>query len=90
MKAKQTFALKKSVLDEIVKANIPVYGFGLTTDELIDLAKSETSGAIPFAVSSPVAAPEGTKSGCVDEFEVLKRSIFYSHIDDLRQLSAER
>ncbi|KAJ3333110.1 hypothetical protein HDU76_011330 [Blyttiomyces sp. JEL0837] len=90
LKPSEVFNLKIAILEELSKANIPIYGFGLSTEELIDLAKSETPGGAPFVVSNPGAAPEGSQVGTVNEFEVLKRYLFFNHIDDLRQLSAER
>ncbi|KAJ3108460.1 hypothetical protein HDU97_001167 [Phlyctochytrium planicorne] len=90
LKISEVFQLKISVLEEIAKANIPVYGFGLELNECQDLAAGEVPGAIPFVVSSPSAAPKGALQGALNEFETLKKSLFYNHIDDLRQLSAER
>ncbi|KAI9314372.1 Septin-domain-containing protein [Zopfochytrium polystomum] len=90
VRPRDAFALKVSILEELVKNKIPVYGFGMSMEELIDLAKSETPGGIPFVVASTKAAPPGSLAGAVNEFEVLKRAVFFSHIDDLREISAER
>ncbi|KAI8849481.1 Septin-domain-containing protein [Chytridium lagenaria] len=57
LKPSEIFELKLSVLQDLSKANIPVYGFGLTIDEALELAKGEVPGAIPFVVSSPELHP---------------------------------
>ncbi|KAJ1552041.1 hypothetical protein HK405_012902, partial [Cladochytrium tenue] len=89
MRPRDVFALKASILEDLTRQNIPVYGLGLSTEELLDLARSETPGAAPFVVASLTASPPGALAGTVNEFEVLKRTVFYSHVDDLRELSAE-
>ena len=86
----QVFELKAAVLQELAQAKITIFGFGLTSDELIDLAQSETPGAVPYVVSSPKYAPPTVAIGKLNEFDILKRSLLYNFIDDLRQLSAER
>ncbi|KAJ3137427.1 hypothetical protein HK101_003893, partial [Irineochytrium annulatum] len=90
LSSSEVYQLKASVLEDLEKAGISIYGFGLTTKECLELAKGGVSGAVPFVVSSPLAAPKGAVTGTLNEFEVLKKSLFYHHIDDLRQLSAER
>ncbi|KAJ3117960.1 hypothetical protein HDU96_004636 [Phlyctochytrium bullatum] len=90
LKPAEIFKLKAEILEELIKAKIPVYGFGLNLEEALELARGEVPGGVPFAVSSPGAAPKGALVGALNEFENLKRSLFYNHIDDLRQLSAER
>ncbi|KAJ3026154.1 hypothetical protein HK097_006512, partial [Rhizophlyctis rosea] len=93
LKPTELFHLKVSVLEGLHKAGIPIYGFGLDFHELIDLARAGVSGAPPFAISNPDVAnstgPNPTP-GIVNEFESLKNNILYHHIDDLRQLTAER
>ncbi|KAJ3090863.1 hypothetical protein HK102_002410 [Quaeritorhiza haematococci] len=93
LRPSELFALKCSVLEELSKAGIHIYGFGLTTDELLELAKARVPGAPPFAVSSTKAAPKSAvKEGAeiINEFETLKNNLLYNHINDLRQLTAEK
>ncbi|KAJ3042712.1 hypothetical protein HDV00_006769 [Rhizophlyctis rosea] len=92
LKPTELFQLKVSVLEGLGKAGIPIYGFGLDFHELIDLARAGVSGAPPFAISNPDVASAGSTPtpGIVNEFESLKNNILYHHIDDLRQLTAER
>lgn len=92
LKPTELFQLKVSVLEGLGKAGIPIYGFGLDFYELIDLARAGVSGAPPFAISNPDVASGGSAPtpGIVNEFESLKNNILYHHVDDLRQLTAER
>ncbi|KAI8824940.1 Septin-domain-containing protein [Fimicolochytrium jonesii] len=53
----ELFRLKVSILEEVKRAGVEIYGFGLTVDELIDLAKAGVDGVVPFAVSNPVLLP---------------------------------
>ncbi|KAJ3279217.1 hypothetical protein HK104_001650, partial [Borealophlyctis nickersoniae] len=99
MKPQELFALKVSVLEGLVKAGIPIYGFGLDMGELIDLAKAGVGGAMPFAISNhegvgatrsdPPSTPT-THLGARNEFAELRSTIFYTHIADLRYLTAEK
>jgi len=65
----------------------------MTVEELIDLARGNVLNTPPFAVYSPdvVLANGGARSGSgKSEFDMLKDSLFYRNIDDLRGLTAEK
>ncbi|KAJ3020827.1 hypothetical protein HKX48_000127 [Thoreauomyces humboldtii] len=95
MRPSEVFALKVSILEELWRAGIEVYGFGLSHAELLQVAKAGVSGAVPFAVSN-LAQGQGEEdhhgaasSGIVDEFDALKDHIFY-RADELRQKTAQK
>ncbi|ORY44672.1 hypothetical protein BCR33DRAFT_850206 [Rhizoclosmatium globosum] len=86
MSAQEVFELKRVVIENIAKANIPIYGFGLGEQDLIDAARLKIAGAVPFAVCSK----EREYGKCLDETELLKRGLFSNNVWDIRTLTAER
>ena len=95
LRPSDVFALKISILEELHKADIKIYGFGLSHGDLIDLASAGVSGTVPFAVwNSKVLGPSGgpgeEERPIVNEFEALKNSLLHGHVDDLRQLTGEK
>ncbi|KAJ3207040.1 hypothetical protein HDU67_007795 [Dinochytrium kinnereticum] len=86
LKPSEISALKVSVLEEIARTRIPIYGFGLQMSELLDLSREGIPGAVPFAISNHAQMTAGAEN----EFGALKDAILYHHCDDLRQLTAER
>ncbi|KAI8833894.1 Septin-domain-containing protein [Chytridium lagenaria] len=86
LKPNEISALKVSVLEEIARARIPIYGFGLQMSELLDISRQGIPGAVPFAISNHAQMTAGAEN----EFSQLKDAILYHHSDDLRQLTAER
>ncbi|KAJ1566830.1 Palmitoyl-protein thioesterase 1, partial [Cladochytrium tenue] len=57
LKRTEIAALKISILEEIVRARIPIYGFGLDAEELLALARSADAATantpmVPFAIST--------------------------------------
>lgn len=60
----ECFKLKISILEEMAKAKIPMYFFGMGYDELICLARGGVSGAPPFTFASPAIMGEnGVRAG---------------------------
>jgi septin family protein len=49
LRADEVFKLKQNILTELLNSKIPIYGFGLSVSELLELAKNKVSGAAPFA-----------------------------------------
>lgn len=90
----ELFKLKVSVLEEVKRAGVDIYGFGMNLDELIDLARAGVGGAVPFAVSNPLGRDEselGTSAGQADrlnEFKVLKTCLLSTNVDDIRSITA--
>jgi septin family protein len=77
----QIFTTKKQILEQCNAAGIQIYGFGLDFDELCRFADEGVEGTVPFAVNGKDA--DG-------EFECFKQNLLYWHVDDLRQLSADK
>ncbi|KAJ3086071.1 hypothetical protein HK102_013545 [Quaeritorhiza haematococci] len=90
----EVFRLKVTLLEEMRHAKIPMYGFGMAYDELLELARAQIGGAAPFAFSSPqaVAAQGGAPrpGGGVSEFEQMRTCLLFHHVDDVRTLTAEK
>ncbi|KAI9340663.1 Septin-domain-containing protein [Zopfochytrium polystomum] len=86
LKPSEISNLKLAVLEEISRANITIYGFGLELDDLKSLARNGVNGAVPFAISNHTIMPGGS----INEFPALKDAILYHHADDLRLLTADR
>ncbi|KAI8799775.1 Septin-domain-containing protein [Cladochytrium replicatum] len=89
----QVFALKVNILLALINNDIPIYGFGLTAEELLALARAKVPGSAPFATySSEFTSTFGRErnvaplNDIADLFDVL----IYSHTDDLRQLAGEK
>ncbi|KAI9346022.1 Septin-domain-containing protein [Zopfochytrium polystomum] len=86
--------LKVEVLEALAACGVRIYGFGLSHEECTALARGGELGAPPFAVScldeeesTPAA---GMKGRCESEFDTLKTALFFNHIGDLRNMSAEK
>lgn len=65
----------------------------MTVDELITLANGQITNTPPFAVYSPEVVQEngGPRTGSgQSEFNMLKDSIFYRNVEELRALTAEK
>ncbi|KAJ3190564.1 hypothetical protein HK101_008600 [Irineochytrium annulatum] len=86
LKPTEITALKVSVLEEIARAKIPIYGFGLQMSELLEVARAGIPGCVPFAISNH----NQMTGGAENEFGLLKDALLFHHADDLRQLTAER
>ncbi|KAJ3129911.1 hypothetical protein HK098_007665 [Nowakowskiella sp. JEL0407] len=80
----EIFRIKVSVLMEMKKCDIPVYGFGLSYSDLVDLANAEILGAPPYAVTMG-----GSKVSEWDEFHHMKQNLLYNHTADLRRINSE-
>ncbi|KAJ3176397.1 hypothetical protein HDU87_005266 [Geranomyces variabilis] len=92
MTAREAFTLKATVLEELWRAGIDIYGFGLSPAELMQLARQGTPGAVPFAVSDAAALDRDRPAlleDVLDEFEALKDHVFY-RANELRQQTAEK
>ncbi|KAJ3141265.1 hypothetical protein HDU90_007292 [Geranomyces variabilis] len=92
MTAREAFTLKATVLEELWRAGIDIYGFGLSSAELMQLARQGTPGAVPFAVSDAAALDRDRPAlleDVLDEFEALKDHVFY-RANELRQQTAEK
>lgn len=93
LKPEEVFRLKATILEELQKAKISIYTFGMTSEELIDLAQGGYAGAAPFAFSAPEIMGEigGARPGSyAAEFMQFKTALLYNHIDDFRTLTAEK
>ncbi|KAJ3087163.1 eukaryotic translation initiation factor 3 subunit E, partial [Phlyctochytrium bullatum] len=90
----EVFKLKREVLERLGAAGVRIHGFGLSHEECVSLARGEVWGAVPFAISSPNEIPGGEVTGgretSRNEFEDLKTTILYHHINDIRTLTAEK
>ncbi|TPX68192.1 hypothetical protein SpCBS45565_g03226 [Spizellomyces sp. 'palustris'] len=93
----EVFALKASILEELWRAGIEVYGFGLSHAELLQIAQAGVSGAVPYAISASKVAPAAGATdiddvfhGVVNEFDSLKDNILYNYIGELRQRTSEK
>jgi hypothetical protein len=65
----------------------------MSVDELVDLARGNVPGTPPFAVYSPdvVDGGGGARAGSGEnEFDILKESLFYKNVDQLRTNTAEK
>ncbi|KAJ3395274.1 Peptidyl-prolyl cis-trans isomerase B [Entophlyctis sp. JEL0112] len=83
---REAFNLKRSVLECLSKAHIPVFGFGLSEKDLADAASAQVPGAVPFIVSTL----QDHSNSCLNEFELLRRSLFFNNVNDMRLITAER
>ncbi|KAI8919171.1 Septin-domain-containing protein [Powellomyces hirtus] len=90
MTPSEVFALKASILEELWRAGVEVYGFGLSHAELIQIAQAGVPGAVPFAVTN-ISQDHGAQHhpSMIDEFDILKNHIFY-RAHELRQQTAEK
>ncbi|KAJ3280324.1 hypothetical protein HK104_000750 [Borealophlyctis nickersoniae] len=94
LRPSEIFALKISILEELARADIKVYAFGMEQPDLIDLARDRVLGVAPFATwireepGTEVGEDEGGQA-VVDEFEALKDGLLYGYVDDFRQSTAE-
>ncbi|TPX65769.1 hypothetical protein SpCBS45565_g04963 [Spizellomyces sp. 'palustris'] len=95
----ELYRLKMHILQEVKRAGIDVYGFGMSVDELIDLARAGVDGAVPFAVSTPITervdgfggdAQPITTGERLNEFKLLKSRILSTHVDEIRTLTARK
>ncbi|KAJ3062186.1 hypothetical protein HDU98_001913 [Podochytrium sp. JEL0797] len=84
MTAEEVFDLKRNVIHHVSRAEIAIYGFGLSEKELVEAARDGVAGAVPFVVSA-----KGFGS-CLNEMEVLRRGVLENHVQELRWLGAER
>ncbi|KAJ3182503.1 hypothetical protein HDU85_002601 [Gaertneriomyces sp. JEL0708] len=92
----EIFRLKVSILDTLKRSGVDVYGFGLSMDQLMDLAKGGVKGAVPFAVSN-LSSAELSRSPHWDdnterlnELGALKFGLWSTHVDEVRSLTAEK
>jgi septin family protein len=90
MKPPELYSLKRAILEELTRASIPFYRFGLSISELMELTQRETPNLVPFVVCNRKAAPSISVEGTMNEFEILRRAMLFTHVDDLRHLSAEK
>ncbi|KAI8851171.1 hypothetical protein BC829DRAFT_387499 [Chytridium lagenaria] len=79
----------REILERLGSAGVRVYGFGLSHEECVSLAKGSVWGAVPFAISTEENVGGG-KEKARNEFEELKTAVLYHHVNDLRTLSAEK
>ncbi|KAJ3417443.1 Lactosylceramide 4-alpha-galactosyltransferase [Chytridiales sp. JEL 0842] len=86
LKQSEISMLKVAILEEIQRAQIKIYGFGLEIEELITLAKNGIFGALPFAISNYTIENDRY----LNEFQSLKDNILFHHIQDFRYLTAQR
>lgn len=82
----EVFALKVSILEELWREGIEVYGFGLSHQELLQVAQAQVPGSVPFAISNLKPHADDV----VNEFDVLKENIFYHYLGELRQKTSEK
>ncbi|KAJ3017406.1 UNVERIFIED_CONTAM: hypothetical protein HDU68_011698 [Siphonaria sp. JEL0065] len=87
MKMNQVFELKRSILENISRSNISIYGFGLSEEELLEAAKMGVPGAVPFVVCGNSAG--SSSMDCLNETELLRRGLLSNNVQDIRHLSAE-
>lgn len=85
----EVFELKVTILEELGKNGISIYGFGLDYHELLDLARGGISGSAPFAITNK-EKELAHKEDVMNEFEDLRSNILSHHLDDLRVMTAER
>ncbi|KAI8906227.1 Septin-domain-containing protein [Powellomyces hirtus] len=98
MSQQELFRLKMSVLEEVKRAGIDIYTFGMELDECIDLARAGVPGAVPFAVSNPVtsdrygssASSDSNSADRINEFKALKTRILQWHVSDIRAITAAK
>ncbi|KND04429.1 uncharacterized protein SPPG_00158 [Spizellomyces punctatus DAOM BR117] len=95
----ELYRLKMHILQEVKRAGIDIYGFGMSVDELINLARAGVDGAVPFAVSTPITervdgfggdAQPITTGERLNEFKLLKSRILSTHVDEIRTLTARK
>ncbi|KAI9090018.1 Septin-domain-containing protein [Phlyctochytrium arcticum] len=103
LKAAEVFALKVSILEELWRAGIEVYGFGLSHSELLQISRAGVSGAVPYAVTTTKtkssvhedlttngATTPVDEPATINEFDLLKDNVFYHYVGDLRHRTAEK
>lgn len=79
--------LKRGILDELIRQQIKIYGFGMELQELRLLAEHGVMGAVPFAISNHMNNNFGNN---VNEFLSLRDALIFNHSSDLRLLTADR
>ena len=91
----EVLRLKADVLEVLAAHGVRVYGFGISHEDCVTLARGGEFGAPPFALSCVDQEDGGGGEGdefavgrCESEFETLKTGLFYSHVGDLRSMSA--
>ncbi|KAI9087991.1 Septin-domain-containing protein [Phlyctochytrium arcticum] len=96
----EVFRLKAAILEELKRAKVEIYGFGLNIDDMIALAKTGTEGCVPFAVSNSLTVdvgPAPSYGGIIsplgdrlNEFDLLKTRLFSTHTEVFRAITAQR
>lgn len=86
----QLVDLKVHVLETVAKEAINIVTFGMSVEELIEMAKHGVEGIPPFAVSAAGQDVAEKMTDSIDEFEHLKKRIIDLHAPDFRRWTAEK
>ncbi|KAI8801369.1 Septin-domain-containing protein [Cladochytrium replicatum] len=84
MKPADIFKLKKKVVDELIRAKVTFYSFGLDpARELLPLVNAGIPSTPPYAIScSPLASTK------MDEFDTLKTNLLYYFTKEIRKVNS--
>ncbi|KAI8801567.1 Septin-domain-containing protein [Cladochytrium replicatum] len=84
MKPADIFKLKKKVVDELIRAKVTFYTFGLDpARELLPLVSAGIPSTPPYAIScSPLASTK------MDEFDTLKTNLLYYFTKEIRKVNS--